>query len=129
MSAEHLASTIEMFRTFVPAKDFETSKQFYADLGFDVKPIDPKLADVSLGTHSFLLQDYYVKEWADNFMMHVMVTGLDRWWDHIAGLGLARRYAVREPKAPRLESWGLNVAYVFDPAGVLWHFAERPTQR
>jgi uncharacterized glyoxalase superfamily protein PhnB len=59
--------------------------------------------------------------------MHALVTDLNRWWTHIASLDLASRYAVQSPRAPRLESWGLNVAYVFDPSGVLWHFAERPS--
>jgi uncharacterized glyoxalase superfamily protein PhnB len=35
-------------------------------------------------------------------------------------------YGVEAPRAPKLESWGLNVAYVFDPSGVRWRFAERP---
>lgn len=60
-------------------------------------------------------------------MMHVLVTDLKSWWEHIASLDLAGRYSVGAPRPPRLESWGLNVAYVYDPAGVLWHFAEEPT--
>ena len=33
-------------------------------------------------------------------------------------------FDVSAPVAPRAESWGLTVAYVFDPSGVLWHFAQ-----
>ena len=121
-----LAGSIKAMRPFVPAKDFDASKRFYADLGFQIEPLGDKIAELRLGRHSFLLQDYYAKEWADNFMMHVLVDGLDAWWEHIAALDLAARYAVQAPRAPKLESWGLNVAYVFDPSGVLWHFAERP---
>ena len=79
-----LADTIKKLRTFVPAKDFETSKRFYADLGFQVKLLDQNLADIALGTHSFLLQNFYVPEWAGNFMMHLLVDDLDAWWRHIA---------------------------------------------
>jgi len=41
---------------------------------------------------------------------------------------LAARYGVENPRAPKLEPWGLTVAYVFDPSGVLWHFAELPSK-
>jgi hypothetical protein len=117
---------VKSVRPFVPAKDFATSKLFYADLGFAVKPFGDTVAELSLGTHAFLLQDYYVEQWAQNFMMHMLVEGLTDWWGHIASLDLASRYGVQSPRAPKLESWGLNVAYVFDPSGVLWHIAEEP---
>jgi len=81
-----------------------------------------------LGRHSFLLQDYYVEDWAANCMMHMLVDDVERWWAHIASLDLPSRYDVKPPRAPKRESWGLDVAYVFDPSGVLWHFAGRPAQ-
>ena len=123
-----LAGTIKKMRPFVPAKDFDVSKRFYSDLGFEVKLLDDRLADIRLGPHSFLLQDFYVAEWAGNFMMHVLLDNLDAWWAHIASLDLAAHYGVPPPRAPKLESWGLNVAYVIDPSSVLWHFAAEPGQ-
>jgi hypothetical protein len=119
-----LAAGIVALRPFVPAKDFQISKQFYGDLGFEVAPLGDKLANVSIASFAFLLQDYFVQDWADNFMMHLLVTNLDQWWEHIGRLDLQSRYKVREPRPPKLEPWGLRVAYVFDPAGVLWHVAE-----
>jgi catechol 2,3-dioxygenase-like lactoylglutathione lyase family enzyme len=123
-----LAGTVEALRPFVPAKDFAISKRFYADLGFRVEPLGAGLAEMHLGPHSFLLQDFYVEQWAGNFMMHMLVDGLDRWWTHIAALDLAAGYGVESPRPPKLESWGLRVAYVFDPSGVLWHIAELPAK-
>lgn len=122
------AASVKALRPFVPAKNFALSKKFYADLGFDVRPLGDALAEISLGPHAFLLQDYYVEQWAGNFMMHMLVDRLDDWWGHIASLDLPARYGVQEPKAPKRESWGLTVAYVVDPSGVLWHFAEIPTK-
>ena len=121
-----LGHTVKAMRPFVPAKDFETSRRFYADLGFRIEPLGDELAEVALGGHSFLLQDYYVEEWAGNFMMHLLVSDLDAWWKHVMGLDLHARYGVPQPKGPKLELWGLIVAYVIDPSGVLWHIAERP---
>ena len=74
-------------------------------------------------THS-CFQGRYIKEWAENSMMHVLVRDVEAWWQHISSLDLANRFGVSAPEPPRIESWGLTVIYVFDPAGVLWHFAE-----
>jgi hypothetical protein len=115
---------IRAFRPFLPAKDFETSLRFYRAIGFEAYPLGETLSELSLGPHAFLLQGYYVKEWAENMVMHVLVNDVDAWWKHIESLDLANRFRVSPPVAPRAESWGLTVAYVFDPSGVLWHFAE-----
>jgi uncharacterized glyoxalase superfamily protein PhnB len=123
-----LAGTVKALRPFVPAKDFAISKQFYADIGFRVEPLDDSIAAMHIGSHSFLLQDYYVEVWADNFVLHMFVDDLDAWWEHLTSLDLASRYGVKSPRAPKLESWGLTVAYMFDPAGVLWHIAAVPAE-
>jgi uncharacterized glyoxalase superfamily protein PhnB len=58
-------------------------------------------------------------------MMQLMVDDLDAWWTHIEALDLPGRFGVTAPRAPEMQPWGLRVAYVFDPAGVLWHIAQR----
>src|ERR1700676_2513640 len=58
-----LAATVKNLHTFVPAKDFAQSQRFYAELGFEVTPLADKLAEVRLGGHGFLLQDYFVEAW------------------------------------------------------------------
>ena len=111
-------------RPFLPAKDFALSKAFYEALGF-AKLLDSEVAIFSSGgAGGFILQNAYVKDWAENFMMQLMVDDLDVWWTHINGLDLANRFGVTPPKAPRMQPWGLRVAYVYDPAGVLWHVCE-----
>jgi uncharacterized glyoxalase superfamily protein PhnB len=57
-------------------------------------------------------------------MMHVLVEDVQDWWTHIASLNLVSKFGVGAPSAPRPEPWGLTVAYVWDPSGVLWHFAQ-----
>ena len=119
-----LIPEIRAFRPFLPAKDFKTSLRFYEAIGFRVYPLGETLAELSLGIHAFLLQGYYVREWAENMVMHVLVNDVHAWWRHIDSLDLARQFGVSSPAAPRVEPWGLTVSYVFDPSGVLWHFAE-----
>jgi hypothetical protein len=67
----------------VPAKDFELSFRFYTDIGFRSRILTERLAEMSFGTCTFLLQGYYVKEWADNMVIHLFVSDLDAWWKHI----------------------------------------------
>jgi hypothetical protein len=119
-----LVSEIRAFRPFLPAKDFETSLRFYKAIGFQAYPLGETLAELSLGTHAFLLQGHYVKQWAENTVMHVLVEDVGAWWRHIDSLALPRQFDVSPPARPRVEPWGLTVAYVFDPSGVLWHFAQ-----
>ena len=118
-----LAEQIRAFRPFLPARDFETSLRFYKAVGFHAYPLGETMAELSLGRHAFLLQGHYVKDWAENTMMHVLVEDLDAWWRRIDALDLPGQFDVSPPVAPHAEPWGLTVAYLFDPAGVLWHFA------
>lgn len=114
----------ELMRAFLPAKDFDLSKRFYEALGFN-KVLDEDVAIFDVGSGGFILQNYYVKEWAENVMMHLLVDDLDAWWAHIQSLDLPGKFGVPTPKAPAMQSWGLRVAYVVDPTGILWHFAQR----
>ncbi len=80
-------SGTELARPFMPAKDFELSKNFYETLGFE-KLLDGEVAIFRAGSGGFILQRYYQKDWAENFMMQLMVDDLDAWWKHIDGLDL-----------------------------------------
>jgi hypothetical protein len=40
-------------------------------------------------------------------------------------LDLVKTFGVPSPRPPTLQPWGLRIAYVVDPSGVLWHFAQR----
>jgi uncharacterized glyoxalase superfamily protein PhnB len=126
MGGSTSAVDVVAVRPFVPAKDFEKSLQFYVDLGFSAFRLGDSLASMELGQFGFLLQEYDVPGFADNFMMHLLVNDVDGWWERIEGLDLAGRYGVRAPSAPAVQPWGLTVAYVVDPSGVLWHVAQKP---
>jgi hypothetical protein len=120
--AHDLAETIKAMRPMVPARDFHTSQRFYVDIGFRPQLLTDRLAEMWCGTYSFFLQDYYVKDWADNFVMHMLVTDVERWWKHISTLDLPGRYGTKA-RAPHAESWGM-VAGFTDPSGVLWRLTE-----
>jgi catechol 2,3-dioxygenase-like lactoylglutathione lyase family enzyme len=111
----------ELARPFVPSKDFERSKRFYERLGFE-KVLDGEVAVFRIGASGFILTRSAETE---NFMMQLMVDDLDAWWAHVEALDLPREHGVPAPRPPALQPWGLRVAYVVDPSGVLWHVAER----
>jgi hypothetical protein len=92
--------TIEL-KAFVPAKDFELSKQFYQDIGFTLASDSDGIAYFHRGNVSFLLQNFYKKELAENFMMHLLVQNVDAWWNTIQERKIGEKYAVRT-SAPEL---------------------------
>jgi len=114
----------ESARPFVPARDFEVSKAFYSALGFPLL-LDGEIAIFGVGSGAFILQNFYQKDLAGNFMMQLMVNDLDAWWAHIQALDLPANFDVKPPRPPTIQPWGLRIAYVFDPSGVLWHVAQR----
>jgi hypothetical protein len=120
-----LSRTVTAMRPMVPAKDFDISKRFYIELGFQPRPLTDRLVEMQLDVFSFILQAYYVREWADNFVVHVTVSDVGMWWDHIVSLDLPARYGVKI-QAPESQGWAV-VAGVTDPSGVLWRFAEVQT--
>jgi catechol 2,3-dioxygenase-like lactoylglutathione lyase family enzyme len=114
----------ELARPFLPTQDFDRSKRFYEALGFS-KVLDGEVAIFNAGSGGFILQRGYQKDWAENCMMQLMVDDLDAWWTHLKVLDLPARFAVQPPKAPAMQPWGLRVAYVYDPCGILWHVSQR----
>jgi len=117
-------SGTELIRPFLPCQDFELSKRFYEAVGFE-KVLDGEVAIFRAGSGGFILQRRYHKGWAENCMMQLMVDDLDAWWAHISSQDLPRRFGVQPPKEPAIKPWGLRVAYLIDPSGVLWHVAQR----
>ena len=126
VNAASLAQTVTAMRPMVPAKDFELSKRFYVELGFQPRRLTDRLVEMQLGVFSFILQAHYVREWVDNFAIHLTVSDVGLWWDHIVSLDLPARYGVKA-EAPQSEGWAV-VAGVTDPSGVLWRFAETSAQ-
>ncbi|MGD1900722.1 MAG: VOC family protein [Geitlerinemataceae cyanobacterium] len=106
-------------KAFVPAKDFELCKQFYADLGFELKSSDGEMAYFAAGNTSFMLQNFYRQEHAENFMMHLLVESADDWWQRAYDRDLEARYGVRL-SAPADRDWRMRDFTLSDPTGVLW---------
>lgn len=114
-----------MLRPFIPARDHGRSRSFYEALGFFVEYADDSIAVMSNGDASFLLQNFYVKELAENFMVQLVVSDCREWWHRHNPAAVAERFGAPAPTAPAVQPWGLTVGFVHDPSGVLWHITER----
>ena len=110
-------------RAFIGAKDYDTSRSFYRDLGFEEKVISEKMSLFTIDGLSFYLQDYYVKDWIDNLMMLLEVGDIEAYYRFLHQLELDKKYAGIKLVPLQENEWGKECLLV-DPSGVLWHFAE-----
>ena len=69
-------------------------------------------------------RDFYVKDWADNFMMNIHVADATAFVDRIRPL--IEPFDGAPITDPELEDWGMIVAHLWDPTGVLWHITQNP---
>jgi uncharacterized glyoxalase superfamily protein PhnB len=111
-------------KVFVPAKDFALSKRFYAALGFHLNWAEGDLAEFEIFGSRFLLQNLHHPIWAGHFVLWVRVEDADAWARHASEVIAKGDYPGARVQSPRDESWGFRVTYVWDPSGVLLHFAE-----
>ena len=115
-------ATVEI-KAFVPARDFALSKRFYQALGFTLASEFDGVAYFHCGDCSFLLQNFYAAEFADNLMMHLLVENVDDWYAHVQSQGIAEAFGVRVD-APVNQAWAMRDFVLFDPSGVLWRIAQ-----
>lgn len=107
-------------RPFIGAKDFNVSRNFYKDLGFEETILDAKMSVFKTGDLAFYLQDYYDKNWIENTMIFLEVEDADRYYRELSALKLTEKYGVKLTSV-RNEEWG-SECFLHDPSGVLWHF-------
>lgn len=109
-------------RPFIGSKDFQTSRKFYQDLGFEEVVLAPNFSVFKTGEIAFYLQDYYDKNWIDNTMIFLEVDDVERYYSELLALNLTEKYGVKLTPI-RYEEWG-SECFLHDPSGVLWHFGK-----
>lgn len=106
---------------YTPAKDFEISKSFYTALGFEMTEGWGGTMDCVLGGAKFRLQNYYVKDWAENFMMKFDVDDVDAWYRHAKQAIDDGEYADARIAEPEMIG-DTAIMHIWDPCGVLLIF-------
>ena len=119
-----MSLSIKSLKPYVPAKDFELSKRFYSALGFVMSEGWGGTADFSLNGHAFRLQDYYVQDWANNFMFTIGVDDVEAWHQQALDLLNSNSFPGMRVKPPEPIDDSM-VLHVVDPTGVLLVFVQK----
>ncbi|MFN3969409.1 glyoxalase [Flavobacterium sp.] len=110
-------------RAFIGAKDYEISRSFYLDLGFEEIIISPDMCLFKTAELGFYLQKAYVKGWINNSMLFMEVEDVKQFYNQLIALDLPTKYKGVKVVPIRELDWG-SECFVHDPSGVLWHFGE-----
>jgi len=116
----HKAKSI---RPFIGAKNFETSRNFYRDLGFEEVTLGDYMSVFKTDNLAFYLQNAYIKDWIDNTMIFMEVDDVNRYYNELLALDLPEKYENVRLTPIRNEHWGRE-CFLHDPSGILWHFGE-----
>jgi catechol 2,3-dioxygenase-like lactoylglutathione lyase family enzyme len=110
-------------RPFIGAKDYDLSRSFYRDFGFEEFIIDANMSLFKTSDFGFYLQNYYAKDWIDNTMVFLEVSDVEQFWIDLSGSGLTTKYESVRFGAIKQYDWGKE-CFVHDPSGILWHIGE-----
>jgi hypothetical protein len=109
-------------RPFIGAEDYEVSRNFYRDLGFE-EVVLHNMSYFKTEGIGFYLQNAYVKDWIDNTMIFLEVDDVDRYWNELVALDLPSKYKRAKLTPIRNMDWGRE-CFLHDPSGILWHFGQ-----
>ncbi len=110
-------------RPFIGAKDYELSRRFYRDLGFQEVVLSHDMCLFKTEQIAFYLQKAYVRDWIDNTMIFVEVEDVDAYWKELSALDLPAKYQGVRLTPIRDDDWGRE-CFLHDPSGILWHFGQ-----
>ncbi|TAH18996.1 MAG: glyoxalase [Cytophagales bacterium] len=110
-------------KAFIPAKNFEVSKQFYQDLGFKKKSDGDGIAYFAFEEVSFLLQDCSQDAHLAKLEMHILVKNVDDWYEHIKDKQISEKFSVTVSDI-EIQPWRMKEFILSDPSGVIWRVAQ-----
>lgn len=115
---------IKGMNVYVPAENFELSKRFYTALGFELTEAWGGNVDCRLGNSLFRLQNYYVKDWAENFMLQFVVDDARAWYEHVKPIIDSGRFPNARISEPEIVGDDTLITHIVDPCGVLLIFIQ-----
>lgn len=109
-------------RPFLGSKNFQESRRFYSELGFEEVVLFPNMSLFqSPEGIAFYLQDAYVKDWVDNTMVFMEVRDVDFYYSELQKLNLTASFPNSRLLPVKQQPWGKE-CFLHDPSGILWHF-------
>ena len=118
-----MQNRIKSIRPFIGANNFEVSRQFYRDLGFEEVVLFSNMSLFQNETVGFYLQDAYVKDWVDNTMVFMEVEDVNIMYSELQQLNLPLKYPSVRLIPVKNHDWGSEI-FLHDPSGILWHFGQ-----
>lgn len=106
---------------FLPTKDYDISRSFYLEIGFEIIYEDTQLCLFKKDQISFFIQRAYVKDWAENMVIQSYVDHIEDIYHKV--FSMKETFPMIKIKAPFQATYGYTF-HVLDPAGVLWHFTD-----
>ena len=105
-------------KTFIPSKNYDISKAFYSEIGFNAEYVNEDLTLFENGDCLFFLQRFYNPELANNFMLQICVADIQDAFD------LCSR-SLHKTKISSIEQqhWG-SIFYLWGPSGELLHITK-----
>ena len=108
---------------FVPSgKEFEKSKQLFQALGFKIDWDGGDYIGFQRDGCKFILQNFYAKDFAENFMITVNVESVDEFYKEVKEKKLEEKFGIKIG-VPSNQPYGREVN-IIDIAGVCWHFVQ-----
>lgn len=109
---------------FLPTRSLDESLDFYLRMGWRLGFREDTLALVEHGAARFLLQSVYLREWAENTMVHLTVDDAASWYRLALMVQREGKFTSVLIRPPERTDYGACVTHVTDPAGVILQFAE-----
>ncbi|MBZ0326322.1 MAG: glyoxalase [Altibacter sp.] len=111
-------------RAFIGAKNYDESRAFYRELGFEEVIISDDMCLFKVNTNlAFYLQKAYVRKWVDNSMLFLEVDDVEACEKELLAKGLHHKYKYVRFTEIKTFDWGREL-FMHDPSGVLWHFGQ-----
>ena len=111
---------------FIPSgSDFESSKEFFQELGFAISWDAGDYIGFSRDDCKFILQRYDNEAFAQNLMMCIKVDDVAGFRANVIEKKLRERFGIRIGQISE-QPYGKEVNLT-DIAGVCWHFVEEPS--
>ena len=114
---------IKSLRSFVGSKDFDVSRSFYRELGFEEKVISDVLSLFQSNEFAFYLSQSDVEDWINNTELFIVVSDVKECFERIKQLKLKKKYPRIRIVPVKEKPWG-EAFYILDPSGIALCFAQ-----
>ena len=93
--------------TFTGVRDYNESREFYRDIGFDEIEVGSTMGFFKVNEHQgFYLQGYNAKDWIDNSMVFLEVDDVEKCEAELKGKQLHERYEHVRFTDIKVYDWG-----------------------